>query len=119
MADTMPDLTASLTETEYANHVLPAREAPYEVAAILVACLAILFAIAGIVGVLATSGGIAQLQTLVARPWKAGFLSIGLAALALAFAGPRDRMARFAMVFATVCWLAGGLIAVVADVPVW
>jgi hypothetical protein len=92
-----------LTEEEYANRVLPERESAYEVGATLLAAGAIVL------------GGAALLFT----PFKPGFLAILLATLSNIFAGERVRLPKIALIIAGLCWLIGGVVAVLADQPVW
>ena len=92
-----------LTETEYANRVLPDRESPHEVGVTLLAAAAICL---GVVALLFT-------------PFKPGFLAILLATLANAFAGESARLPKIALIVAGAGWLIGGVISVFADEAVW
>ena len=109
----------TLTESAYANRVLPDRESPFEVGSTLLSGLAIIFAIAALVGALANAIGLAQVTTLVAHPFKPGFIAMFLAIVGLAISGDRTRYGRFALAFATLAWLIGGTVAVLADKPIW
>jgi hypothetical protein len=92
-----------LSETAYANRVLPTREAPFEVGATLLAAGAICLGLAA----------------LIFTPFKPGFAAIGLGILACCFAGERDRLPRIALTIATLGWLVGGILAVAFDQAVW
>jgi uncharacterized membrane protein len=92
-----------LTEEEYANRVLPARESPFEVGATLLAALAICLGVAA----------------LLFTPFKPGFLGILCATLANVLAGPNVRLPRIAMVVAGLGWLLGGVLSVLYDEAVW
>jgi hypothetical protein len=120
MTETMHDVDGIvLSEGAYANRVLPAREDPFEVGSMLLASAAIVFALAAIIGAAAHAAGILQITTLVSRPFKPGFLAMALAIVGLATAGNRGRTQRFALAFATFGWLVGGVIAVLADTPIF
>ncbi len=108
-----------LSESAYANRVLPPREHPFEAGSMLIASAAIVFSIAAVLGAAASAFNITQLTSLVASPFKPGFLAIFLAIIGLATAGDRGRVQRFAMAFAASCWLVGGAIAVLADKPIF
>ncbi len=94
---------ALLTESDYANRVLPTRESPSEVGSTLLAAAAIVLG----------------LSALIFTPFKPGFAAIGLSIIAVATAGDRGRLPRIAMTVAGVCWLLGGILAVIGDKPVW
>ncbi|MDX6376341.1 MAG: hypothetical protein QOE98_644 [Gaiellaceae bacterium] len=92
-----------LTETEYANRLLPDREPASEVGATLLAAGAICLGIAA----------------LLFTPFKPGFLAILLATLSNALATKSVRLPKIAMVVAGLGWLLGGVISVLADEAVW
>jgi hypothetical protein len=94
---------ATLSETEYFQRLLPPHEAGHETFASLFAAFAIVLGLAA----------------LVFRPFKPGFVAILLATFALCISGERDRLPRVALVVAGVCWLVGGVIAVLGNQPVW
>jgi hypothetical protein len=93
----------TLGEVDYYNRTLPRREHPFETFSMLLSAGAIVFGLAA----------------LYFTPFKPGFLAIFLGILGLATAGDRDRFGRIALVVAGTCWLIGGLVAVIADQPVW
>jgi hypothetical protein len=120
MSDVMYEVDGVvLSEGAYANRVLPPRESPFEAGSMLIASAAIVFAIAAVVGAAASAANIVQLTSLVDSPFKPGFLAIFLGIIALATAGDRGRIQRFALAFATLAWLVGGVIAVLADKPIF
>jgi hypothetical protein len=92
-----------LTETEYANRLLPARESAHEVGATLLAAGAICLGLAA----------------LLFTPFKPGFLAILLATLANVLTSKSERLPRIAMVVAGLGWLLGGVLSVLADEAVW
>jgi hypothetical protein len=102
-ADPATHADPMLSESEYANRVLPAREDPYEVAVTLLSALAIVLG----------------LSALYFTPFKPGFLAIGLATFANAMAAHSTRLPRIAMIVAALGWLLGGILAVAYDEPVW
>jgi hypothetical protein len=93
----------TLSETEYYRRLLPPHEDGHETFATLFAAFAIVLGLAA----------------LVFRPFKPGFAAILLAILALCIAGERDRLARVAFGVAGVCWLLGGVVAVLGNHAVW
>lgn len=94
---------AVLGEAAYANRVLPSRESPAEVGAMI----------------LSAAGIVLGLSALVFVPFKPGFAAIGISTIALAVSGERNRVAKIAMTVSTLGWLVGGLLAVLSDSPVW
>ena len=102
-ADLSPHPDATLSETEYANRLLPQREAPFEVGVTLLAAGAICLG----------------LSALIFTPFKPGFTAIALAVLANAFAAGNSRLPRIAMIVAVLGWLIGGILSVLTDSPVW
>jgi|SRR5690349_12816019 hypothetical protein len=102
-ADAPTHADPTLSESEYANRVLPPREDPYEVGVTLLSALAIVLGI----------------SALFFAPFKPGFLAIGLAILANAMAAHSTRLPRLAMIVAALGWLIGGILAVMADKAVW
>jgi hypothetical protein len=103
MSDDTTVPAATLSESAYANRLLPTREAPAEVGSTLLAASAIVLG----------------LSALIFTPFKPGFAAIGLSILAVATAGDRGRLARISMIVAGICWLVGGIVAVIEDKPVW
>jgi hypothetical protein len=102
-ADPVTHADETLSETEYANRLLPQREAPFEVAVTLLSAAAICLGV----------------YALIFTPFKPGFLAIALATLANAMASGSTRLPRIAMVVAVLGWLIGGILAVLSDSPVW
>jgi hypothetical protein len=102
-ADLSPHAEPTLSETEYANKLLPAREAPFEVGVTLLSALAICLGV----------------YALIFTPFKPGFLAIAVATLANALAARPSRLPKIAMVVAVLGWLIGGIVAVMSDAPVW
>jgi hypothetical protein len=102
-ADPATHADPTLSESEYANRVLPAREDPYEVGVTLLSALAIVLGV----------------SALFFTPFKPGFLAIGIATLANALAAHSTRLPRIAMVVAVLGWLIGGILAVAYDEAVW
>ena|SRR6476619_2118753 len=102
-ADLSPHAEPTLSETDYANKVLPAREAPFEVGVTLLSALAICLGV----------------YALIFTPFKPGFLAIAVATLANALAARPSRLPKIAMVVAVLGWLIGGIVAVMSDAPVW
>src|SRR5262249_59902302 len=91
----------TLSESEYANRLLPQREAPFEVGVTLLSAMAICLGV----------------YALIFTPFKPGFLAIFFAILANAFASGSNRLPKIAMVVAVLGWLIGGLLAVLSDAP--
>jgi hypothetical protein len=102
-ADLTPPADPTLSETEYANRLLPQREAPFEVGVTLLSALAICLGV----------------SALYFAPFKPGFLAMALATLANAFASRSSRLPKVAMVVAVLGWLIGGTLAVLYDQTVW
>lgn len=102
-ADLSTHADETLSETEYANKLLPAREAPFEVGVTLLSAAAICLGV----------------YALIFTPFKPGFLAMALATLANAFAARSSRLPKIAMVVAVFGWLVGGILAVLSDSPVW
>jgi hypothetical protein len=102
-AEVSPPPDQPLSETEYANRLLPQRESPFEVGVTLLAAGAICLGV----------------YALIFTPFKPGFLAIALAVLANAFSAGNSRLPRIALVVAVLGWLIGGVLAVLTDAPVW
>ena len=102
-ADLSPHPDPTLSETEYANRLLPAREAPFEAGVTLLSAAAICLGV----------------SALYFAPFKPGFLAMALAVLANAFAVRSSRLPKIAMVVAVGGWLLGGIVAVLTDSTVW
>lgn len=102
-ADASPHADPTLSETEYANRLLPAREEPFEVGVTLLSAAAICLGV----------------YALLFAPFKPGFLAMALATLANAFSAHSSRLPKIAMVVAVLGWLIGGILAVLTDGPVW
>ena len=102
-AEMSPHADQPLSETEYANRLLPQRESPFEVGVTLLAAGAICLGV----------------SALIFTPFKPGFAAIALATFANAFAAGNSRLPRIAMVVAVLGWLIGGVLAVLTDAPVW
>jgi hypothetical protein len=102
-ADLSPHPEPTLSETEYANRLLPQREAPFEVGVTLLSAGAICLGV----------------YALFFTPFKPGFTAMALAVLANAFAAGGDRLPKIALIVATAGWLIGGILAVLNNSPVW
>jgi hypothetical protein len=102
-ADLSPHPDATLSETEYANRLLPQREAPFEVGVTLLSAAAICLGV----------------YALIFTPFKPGFTAIALAVLANAFAARSSRLPKIALIVAVGGWLIGGILSVLTDSPVW
>jgi hypothetical protein len=102
-ADLSTHADETLSETEYANRLLPPREAPFEVGVTLLSAAAICLGV----------------YALIFTPFKPGFLAILLATLANAFAAGSNRLPKIALVVAVLGWLIGGILAVLSDSAVW
>jgi hypothetical protein len=106
----------NLSEVEYFNRTLPARERPFEVFSMLLSAAALTLGLTAMISGLAMKFGP---STLVFAPFRVGFLAIFLGVIGLATAGDRDRFGRIALVIAGLGWLIGGMLAVIQDKPVW
>jgi hypothetical protein len=93
----------TLGEIEFLNRSLPAKEQPFEAFAALLAAVGMVF-------------GLAALFT---TPMKPGFAGIGLAIIALAIAGDRNRIERVALLVSSTACFIGALLAVLRNTAFW
>lgn len=92
-----------LSEAEYANRLLPAREAKSDVGSTLLAAGAIVMG----------------LTALFFTPFKPGFIGIFLAVMSNALSNRNDKLPKIALAVATLGWLIGGILSVLYDEAVW
>jgi hypothetical protein len=106
----------NLSEVEYFNRSLPARERPFEVFSMLLSAAALTLGLVAMISGLAMKFGPASF---VFAPFRVGFLAIFLGIVGLSTAGDRDRFGRVALTVAGLGWLIGGMLAVIQDKAVW
>ena len=93
----------TLDELEYYRRLQPSREEPFEAGATLLSSLGLIFGLA----------------SLLYWPMWLGAIAMTLALIGLAFAGPRTRFPRLALIVATICWFVGSLVGVLLERDVW
>ena len=72
-----------------------------------------------VAGYMAAAALFAGVGALVYYPGRLGTAAMFVALLAVAMGGPHRRLATFAVVATTLCWLVGMVIAVLAERPIF